>query len=209
MFDAGVVFWTISDIHDSIQDGYDEVATLTECIEKVTSVNFASNRTYYNFRSLIPDYFRIIAIYNNVTNRWLIPNHLREFDETSWRWETLSGSVEFFAPCGFEWLALLRKPASATSNMLVFYKATANTLIGTDIPKIPVGGATLSTVDSILENFATGDLLQQALEYGKAERYNKLYLDQLELVKTLLNSRALPDRLYELMIIGPETLVRA
>jgi hypothetical protein len=192
LYDAGQVNFTSDTLNDSIQDGYDEVALLTQCIEKIATVTFVDQLTYYNLATLISDYYRVIAIWNNNTNRWLEPIAYGELDEFGTRWETHNGEPSHFAMLGWEYLALYRKPSTATGTMLVFYKAQADTLAGASTPVIPVGEA------DVLETYATQDLLDQHLEYQKSQIYWTKYQDQVKEILRDVNKRSLPDRLYML-----------
>src|SRR6187401_1795346 len=69
--DAGVTYYSLSDIAESIQDGYDEVVVYCECIEKVVNIKQLVNTTYYNMRLLVPDYYRVIRIWSSRINAML------------------------------------------------------------------------------------------------------------------------------------------
>lgn len=197
LYDSGMVNFTDDTINDSIQDGYDEVSLLTQCIEKIATVSFVDQLTYYNLATLISDYYRVIAIWNNNTNRWLEPIAFGELEEFGSRWETYNGEPSHFSPVGWEYVAIYRKPSTASGNMLVFYKAFADTLAGGSTPVIPAGEG------NILEYYSTQDLLDQHLEYAKAQTYWNIYSEQLREVIRDINKRSLPDRLYLLaQVIG-------
>src|SRR5678815_4515099 len=88
--DLGANFYDpILDIQPSIQDGYNLVVGLTETIEKYTStaLNFISEKVYYDFSTLIPDYLRIFGIFNNNTNRWMYPTTMLELYSYRDNWE--------------------------------------------------------------------------------------------------------------------------
>lgn len=195
LYDEGMVRFTDDAIRDSVQDGYDEIALLTGCIEKIDTLNFSNNLSYYNFRTLISDYYRPLAIWNNNINRWLNPIAYRELREYSGRWETLNGQSTEFATLGWEYVILFKKMATASGDMLVFYKASANTLIDSDTPILPPANY------DILVDYGTSDLLDSDLEYKKAQKYYKYYLEGIKKIRQTVNSRSLPDRIYTLMML--------
>lgn len=192
LYDVGMVQFDADNLNDSVQDGYDEVALLTNCIEKVTTVNFQSNITYYNLRTLVTDYYRPVAIYNPNTKRWMAPTAFRDMREFHPRWETVNGEEAFFSPLGFEYIVFFRKQTTASGNFYIFYSATADTLTGATTPQIPI------EYHKVLENYATADMLDQNLEYTKAMKYYNAYIADLDRIKNLVRNRNWPDRLYVL-----------
>ena len=170
LLDEGQVHWEDFDLNTAIQDGYDEVALFTQCIEKVATLTLVSNLTYYKMIDYFSDYYRIVAIWNTDTNRWLEPIAISELNESHPRWETLIGQPAFFTPIGIDYVAITKKPLIATSTLLIFYISTANTLAGSTIPTIPISS------HEVLEDYATAILLDQTLEYAKSQRYYENYL---------------------------------
>src|SRR5687768_4149376 len=165
--DAGSVHFTAQDINDSIQDGYDQIALRTGCIEKVTTVNWVANQVFYNFSSLISDYYRVFMIYNQRTKKWIKGVSWRELRDISYKWATLNGESFQWAPMGFSHIAVSRVPTASdsTNPMLVMYSAQAPTLVGDTVPDFP------TDYHTALVEYATGDLLDQDLEYSKAVKY--------------------------------------
>lgn len=190
LYDVGMEHWESYDLQTTLQDGYEEVAVFTQCIEKVTTLNLVGNLSYYKMTSYISDYYRPIAMWNNQTNRWLVPISIAELNESHPRWETLNGEPSFFSPLGLEYVALARKPATTAGSLLVFYAANANQLTGTETPTIP------ESSHKVLENYTTSVLLDQALEFTKAQKYFDDYLKDIRTIVRHINSRSLPDRLF-------------
>lgn len=196
LYDEGMVRFTDEAITTSVQDGYDEIALLTGCIEKITSVSFVDDLSYYNFRTLISDYYRPLALWNNNINRWLNPVAYRELGKYSGCWETLNGQSTEFATLGWEYIVLFKKMATASGTMLAFYKASANTLSSTDTPTLPPANY------DVLVDYGTADQLDIELEYTKAQRYYTMYLEGIKKIRRTVNSRSLPDRITTLMMLN-------
>lgn len=191
--DEGVgTFYSEDDLNDSIQDGYDEVAVLTECVENAAQVNFQSELTFYDFASLLTGYIRIFAIWNNNTNRWLDPISENELSELRDDWEISNSEPTNYCTESPRYIALFPRPLVASGYMICFYKQQADILIGTSVPQIPVEH------DDVLELYATADLLDQTQEYAKAVKYFQEYAARISDIKKAVNSRSLPDRVSAL-----------
>lgn len=192
LYDVGMEHWTYADLTSAIQDGYDEIALFTQCIEKVDTLTLVGDLSYYKMADYFSDYYRVVAMWNNDTNRWLEPVSITELNEWHPHWEILNGQPIFFTPIGLEYVALVRKPATTTGDLLVFYSATANTLADATTPTIPTGS------HNVLEDYATSILLDQNLEYTKAQRYFDDYENKIGDIVRDLNKRSIPDRLMTL-----------
>lgn len=189
--DAGIVYYRNQDYTDSIQDAYDEIAARTGCIEKVATVPFVNNVTYYDFGTLISDYLAIKGIFSGRIKRWLIPTFSNELDTFRIDWECTINEPNYYFPVNFRWIAIFPKPAAISSvdnNMYVWYAAQADTLSLTSIPQLPP--------DSIisLEFYVTADLLDQSEEFAKADIFWALYEREVDaLIKDVAN-RKYPDK---------------
>ena len=161
--DGGITYYSADDVNDSIQDGYDDIAVVSGCIQKSADVDFIDNLTYYNFSVLISDYYTVVAIYNNTQKRWMDPTDRREMNTLRRDWETITGQPSMFFPMDSRRVMVMPRMVVASGNMTVFYRATAPTLAGGDTPLIHVDE------QKLLEWYATGDLFDQAEEYIKAE----------------------------------------
>lgn len=186
--DEGVKFYSPSDLNDSIQDGYDEIAAYTGCIEKVTTLSWVANLTYYDFHALIPDFLAVKGIFNGRIKRWMLPGSSREFDGYRIDWEMANNEPQWFYPANWRWIAFFPQPAVSAGVFYPWYAAQADILTGTSIPQIPPDNYT------VLEYYVTADLLDQSEEWTKAQHYWKLYLSNLEEFRTDVRSRKLPDK---------------
>ncbi len=194
--DAGVTFYSAADVNDAIQDAYDDVAVMSGCIQKSTTLNFTSLLSYYDFRSLISDYFAVVAIFNNSSNRWLCPDTRRSFDKSRQDWELATGEPRFFCPIDSKRVVIVPRMTIATGNRTVFYRATADTLGATDTPLIHTDMLTL------LEHYVTADLLDQQQEFIKADAWWQKYFNELMDYKIRIGRLALSDYIPIVQIRG-------
>ncbi len=189
--DLSANFYKVNeDIVPSIQDGYDMVAALCETIERTVAVNFQNGKVYYDFKTQIPDYLRIFGIYNNNTNRWMEPLTQMDLFRLRDDWELTAGEPYAFMPIDWRTVALFPTQITATGNMSVMYKATAPILGMNDEPELPLSEQT------VLESYATDDLLDQAQEWVKALDYAKLTESSLDQILKIVRNRSSPNHLY-------------
>lgn len=186
--DAGVTYYSATDINSSIQDAYDDVASFTGCIQKIATVPFSNQLVYYDMLNLVPDFFAVVAIRNNVSNRWMDADSLKGFDTIRWDWELWEGQPLFYAPINFRYIAIIPWLADATgASFNLYYRATAPVLAGDDTPLVHV------TAMELLETYATADLLDQAQEYKKSDEYFDDYTNGVIAYKSRVGKLALSD----------------
>ena len=191
--DLGANFYDpILDIQPSIQDGYNLIVGLTETIEKYTStaLNFISEKVYYDFSTLIPDYLRIFGIFNNNTNRWMYPTTLLELYSYRDNWELAAGDPYLFLPIDYKTVAMFPNMPTATGTFTVLYKAKADTLTSNSVPQLPQEN------QNVLEWYATDDLLDQAQEWYKALDYANMVDKGIDDIRKVLRNRSQPNHLY-------------
>lgn len=200
--DSGVTFYSDDDLNDSIQDAYDDISILTRCILKRITLNFTSYLTYYNFKDDygLSDYLGTTAIFNNLTNRWLIDDcSLRDFDRIRRDWENWTGSSQFWAPSDPLRIAIVPKytgsSVSGAFNSNAFTNAyfIGSTTLGTFDLYYWATAPTLSTdtdtfliaadMQDLVEFYVTGDLIEQAQEYTKAAIWWTKYFAQIVIYK--------------------------
>lgn len=187
--DLGVTFWTATDINDAIQDGYDDVAVVSGCIQKSATVNFEDNLSYYNFAVLISDYFAPVAIYNNNTKRWFGTENRKSMATLRRDWELIVGNPELFFPIDSRRCFLGPRMVTGSGNMTVFYRAQAPTLSGSTVPLVHADETKL------LVDYATADMLDQQEEFIKAERFWTDYFVGLKKYKSRIGKLAQTDYL--------------
>ena len=189
--DVGI-FYSAADVNDSIQDGYTEVAALTGCILKATSVSLVGGQTYYDFGSLIPDFHAVTAIFNPQLKRCMSPLGLRQLEEMRDDWELANGSPFCFWPVNFRFVAIYPKLTTSVGTLYVFYRAHANVLTGGDAPQIPE-----LNLDTI-EHYVQCDLQEQAEEFTKAKLEFEQYIQGIKDLKKASRSFRMPDLMHRL-----------
>ncbi len=192
--DQGVTFFTYIDILESIQDGYDDIAAVTGCIQRDAIITLDADTTYHDFLGLVPDFLGLVAVYNLTTNRWVEFQQLKGYDRIRIDWETWQGSqCEFGAISNFRYVCLIPR---SSSQLQVFYRATAPKLLtDSDTFLIHLDEQTL------LEQYATADLLDSAEEYNKADMIWSEYFADLVKYSDRVHKLALSD--YIPVLGGP------
>lgn len=188
--DIGITYYSVTDLNDSIQDGYDEVAVYCECIEKSTIIDFKSNTTYYDLSLMIPDYYRIIRAFSYNTNMFMTANLEMGNSGYALDWELTNGSARDFIIKGSKYIGISNRNTNATGSFKIWYKAQANILKGNDTPHIN------SKFQLMLENYGTADLLEQNQEYTKANIYWMQYNKQLEDYRYKVQLLSKSDRVF-------------
>lgn len=199
LFDNKITFYQEEDLDDSIQDAYDDIACLSKCISKKVTKNFRVDSVYYTASELgITDYLGAWAIYNNSTKRWLRDDlSIRQFDHLREDWETWSGEPDYWTPATHDRFIIIPRigglfdsgafyynafssafyigAASNIKTFDLFYWATAPRLVN-DLNTFLIANDMLS----LLEYYATADMLEQAQEYKKAEGWWLQYYPGIE-----------------------------
>lgn len=194
--DEGFDFWTSQDGVDSIQDGYDEVAMQSFCIEKSTTLARQNGILHYNLYQLISDYLAIKAVYNPNNNLWLDSITLKELQKHGPEWEKVEALSTHFCPISFEYVIFWPRYTGATFNWTIYYAAQADVLSASTVPQIP------TEFQTILEDYVTADLLEQAQEMSKARRYWLSYEQKLKELKKFIKTRVTMDRVPHLTGVG-------
>lgn len=174
--DSGVTYYSAADLIESIEDAYSDVLFHTRCLIKKVTLNFIAG-CYYDFKFLgVEDFMCIIAIFNNNTNRWLLDDTtVRSLDTLRDDWELTEGQPQLWCPLSFEQNVIWPYMALPTGNFDLYYAAkAANVDDDTATPLIA------SDAQALLEYYCTGDMLEQAEEFTKANEYFKQYFDSLE-----------------------------
>jgi hypothetical protein len=165
------IFFTPDDLNFSVQDGYDEIAAATGLIEKATTLTLSASTTYYDFRTLIPDFIGLIGIWNTVTKRYLTPVSLMYLERQRPDWEVQLGTPEIFWVVNFRYVAIFPQRADPC---YVFYRASAPTLASGTSILIPEEHL------RVLMDYSTSDLLETQQEFESSMGYLENYIAGIE-----------------------------
>lgn len=174
LHDAGATYYTADDLNDAIQDAYDDIVALSQCIISSVTLNWPAETTYYFFESLgATDFLSVLAIYNHNTKRFLDDSvSLRQFDSIRDDWEIWNGQPEYWAPHTFESVAIVPRHVTAIGQYTLYYTKKAPVMSqDTDVFNFT------RYAEDLVELYVTADLLEQAEEFIKAQDYWKNYFD--------------------------------
>jgi hypothetical protein len=172
--DTGVVYFNTTDITAAMQDAYNLVASITQCIVKKTTLSFQNNLTYYDFTDntnysaiYVSDFLVPLAIFSNLTNLWLLDDKtLRDFSRDRVDWENWTGAAVWWAPCNDgRKLAFVPKLRTASGTFDLYYAATAPTIVLSNSPLFP------SDFHALIKFWSMFSLLADAQEYSKAQLF--------------------------------------
>lgn len=187
--ELGLVYFSEADLLETIQDGYNEIVTLTGCIEKHTVYPIVNDLVYYEFGAGISDFYALVGLWNSNTKRWLRARTLKEARLIRVDWELMDGEPDNFIISSYKLTAVFPTKEIATGSFIVFYNALAETLTLNSVPSIPAKHF------NILENYAMGSLLEQSQEFTKAKVYLKEYIQDIPKVRTAAKLLAATDRI--------------
>jgi hypothetical protein len=168
---ATPVYWTLAQVKEALNDGYEEISDTTEWFETSTSVNKTTS-TYYDLSSVLASLpLTVTGVYNPETVSWLEPTTERELDTTYTKWMDAGGEPGKVLMRGLWWMGVFPKADAATGTLVIHYSALPPALSADgDTPGFPkehhVG----------LVEYAVYDLLCQDAEFKKAEKYYARYL---------------------------------
>ncbi len=193
--DLNSVRFTDDDLNESLQDAYDDIAALTQCFTKSTTLNWEGGLAYYDFKSLgVGDYLGTTAIFNHVTNMFLCDDmSTRNFDQLRRDWETWNGSPQYWSPVSPSRIAIAPHYVPTTgggafnpyafSNAYyigsgslgifdLYYYATAPVL--TSDNQVPL---IATDVHDLFEFYVTADMHEQDEQYVKADDFWAKYYE--------------------------------
>lgn len=164
LYEAKLKWFTYQNIMDALQEAYNKVTALLSPIEKCTFVPQLSS-PYYNLGQMIPDYMYLKGVYNPFTNLWLDGISYKVMKNTYYTYLTI-GDPRFFDIIDLNRVLIWPFNNVASGVLMIFFAASAPTITDDTVPDLPI-----SVGPSVLEFFATADLMEQAREFTKAQGY--------------------------------------
>jgi len=183
--------FTDPDINQAIQDAYNEIVARTQCILKKVTLNWADCPTGNYFDFLfdlgVADFMATVAIYNNNSKLWLRDDvSYRDLTRIRADWEIWRGQPNFWVPHSLRRTLIVPILESPTGTFDLWYWAFAPVLGDFD-DQTPL---LLPTDLNLPELYTVYDLLESVQEFGKAQNWNKEYLEELETYKTRVHNPA-------------------
>jgi len=198
--DAGVSFYSDDDLNESLQDAYDDIAAMSQCICKTVNVQWLGQLSYYNFVTDLGlnDYLATVAIFNYATNMWLRDDlNIRDLDRIRRDWENWIGTPQFWCSSDPNHIAIAPKYGQNDAfggafDMFSFDDAFNIGSLGSlgqfkllywaQAPRLQTDASTFlmaSDVQNLLEFYCTADMLETAEEFSKAQEYWEKYYNSL------------------------------
>lgn len=194
--DAGMTHFTQDDLFDSAKDCYEILALTTQCIEKQFTLNTLAETPYYDVSSLVPDYYRPIAIFNVISQRWLDPVAFSTIKDYSYRWESMRANPRVWCPMATRDIILHPTPPDADMQFIVYYKAYLlhDNVSLSDTPQIPFEEL------NAFEYYIKSDLYDIDLEFTKSSEWWDKFERKIPAIKKKVFRRSWPDRI---LALGP------
>lgn len=194
--DAGATFFTVENIDQAIQDGYDTSVNLLLPLVGSKSVTLVSNLVYYDLYNTIQDYLHVLAVYNNTTDNWLDFKTIKWLESQRETWELTEGQPEVFTVLDYRYVALWPTLTAATGTLDIFFKKRGKQLISTDSIDI------LDIEPDLVEWFATMDGLEQVEEFEKAIIYFRQFVESIRVGQNLIAGRSRKDLVSQYLMKG-------
>lgn len=185
--------YSASDLDDSVQDAYDDIVCLSQCLIKKITLSWVAELVYYDFSSLVSDYMACIAVYDNTSKRWLDDDkNTKIFDQIDIRWEVANGTPQNWAPVNHKYIAFFPRYTAPTGTFDLYYWATAPTVNNSDTPLIA------TDCQVLVNKYVVADLLEQFEEFTKAQPFWAAYMKVLEDYTERVKNLAMNDVLFRL-----------
>jgi hypothetical protein len=168
LIDAGITYYSDSDINTALQNAYDYIVAKALCNVKNVTLNWTANQNYFDFTASpfsLTDYIGVHAILNNNT-KWYLRDDVsrRDLDRIRRDWELWTGQPQFWCPHSLKYAIIVPQLTAAVGTFQLWYYAQAPTFSGdSDSPIIA------PDVHPDIESRATADMLESAEEITKAQ----------------------------------------
>jgi hypothetical protein len=186
------VYYMLDDVKESINDGYEEMADLSEFHEAITTIPTEPSTIYFDMiDELSENFLAVRRAWNNKTEKWLVPCDYRFLDSKVYpRWETVLGNPEIFFTRGLWELGLYPMETEAGCSIRLNYVSIPPALTASyEEPRIP------AQFQNGLVEYALYDLLAQDGKTEKALSHWKQYIQIQETFNRHVRSRLSLDRI--------------
>jgi hypothetical protein len=132
------VFWSVADVNQSIDEGYQEIADATEWFEHNVTIDLPSRTPRFDVRQFTQYEFLISGpAFNVFTNRWMYPVTARMLDQGDREWENRLAEPEAVMVRGIWWLTYWPLPASNTTSVKQYYRGIPAAILDAASPAFP------------------------------------------------------------------------
>lgn len=138
--ESTTVFFSDQDVKDALNEGYAQMADVTEFYERYVNIPMLSKRTYYDLTHIITETFLSPRrVFNTTTNRWLDPTDPFDMDyHTYVQWELVQGQPEKCFMRGNWFLGVWPKPSGDLGQLRFYHTAIPDAMSrSTDEPEFP------------------------------------------------------------------------
>ncbi len=183
--EATAVFYSDDDIALALNEGYAEMADVTEFYERHAYIPMLRLRTYYDLSLILPDTFLSPRrVYNPITGAWLTPTDAAELDGRYAQWELVQGEPDQYLMRGNWWFGVFPKPTRDSVGLRFYYTSIPPVMEDdADTPEFP-----REFSEGLIE-YALADLMGQQRDAKKALFHWQKYLNFQDRLKTYVNSR--------------------
>ena len=132
-------FFGEKDIRDAINDGYLELSDATEWFEEQMGIPLMKDRPYYDLFSIIgPIFLSLKPVFDEETNRWMNPSHVRGLDDRDRRWDRNQGRPQRLFMRDLRWLGAWPRIGTDGTYLKAYYTRLPELLCeDTDEPGFP------------------------------------------------------------------------
>lgn len=193
--DIGQIRYADDEVQAAFDDGYEYVAMVTGCVERITTVTAPIDVVYLDINSLIPTILAPFAIWNNRTNRWIeseAPNVMFAYNPTHGR---QSRELREWSVMGDRWIVWDCAPVAATS-ITIYHTAVPEAIGMSSTPEIPTDFHDI-LVDYVVADACIGDLKINRSN-NLMSRVEKRVMD----LKIRLDKRTTPERIEYLQCLS-------
>jgi hypothetical protein len=176
--DEDQVSFSDSDILEAIDDVSKVAGLFSGCYKKKVRLNYDPAVPYYDLSALIPDYFTVLSVYDDVNKRFLETSTLAKIEKEDGLFETTVYTPYKYAVVDLKRIFLGRVPYTSEDTFLVNYVAYP--------PAPDVANADIFEYVSpaVMEFGATAELLMQLQEFTLAQDFGLNFNAALELITT-------------------------
>ncbi len=180
--EVSATFWSDDDIKDAINEGYAEMADVTEFYERQATIPLLTGRTYYDLTSVLDgdEFLSPRRAWNNATYRWFVPSDYRDLDQHTYvQWELNRGGPRNIFLRGIHWIGTWPKATDdVTYKMRFYYTAIPPKFVSDRDEPIFPGEFHMGIVE-----LALADLLGQERETASALKHwqtGQWYIQQVD-----------------------------